>query len=158
MRRASALDTEELMSDFGLWFGGKRRVVVGGAVAAMAGLALVFSVGVASAAPTTVAGSASTVAGPVAGAAGPGLIGLLSCDDLARAETLVQQWTQVLGADVGTPGSTLWVQAELQKANDAGNTKRVDRLQKILDSRTAHPDRWEKVLKRLQTAQTRRCS
>lgn len=161
----------------------KRSIITTAAATLVAAAVAVgtMTVGTASASPTAASAAGQSAASPTAHAADgftaepgsavglrrlmvdvlgprPGKRDALSCDDLQKATAMVHAWTDVIGADAALPGSTLWMQAELTKAHDAGKTQRADHLQKVLDSRSTHPDRWSKVLTGLQAAQAQRCS
>ena len=114
-------------------------------------------VGTVVASPTALAAPAADTSSAASPAKG-GWLGVLSCGDLTKAAVWVQHRITVIGGDATVKGSTAWVQAELTKAQAAGDTERVARLQKLLDFRAAHPDHWQHLLTRLQKVVEKKCS
>lgn len=130
-----------------------RRWIALSTGAALTVVGVLAVTGTATAAPGATATAASTTA-----TAGPaGRWADLDCADLQRIQSWTQDRITLLGSDAGVRGSTAWVRAELNTATDAGRTVRAARLQKVLDARIAHPDRWQRVLDRVERAESRVC-
>ena len=131
--------------------------VLGGGALAVGGLAVFAGAGVAGAAASAPGTGVASRSAPVAVSAGlpalgqhQGLLFQLSCEDLQKVEDWIVQKRAIISADATVRGSTLWVQAKLAEARAAGNTKRVEHLQRVLDRRAAHPDLGAKLLARVQ--------
>ncbi len=129
----------------------KKALLVGGLAALLAGLAVVASVGMASAA-TTPGTSAAGSDTSTTKAHSP-----VTCDNVVMLEQYAAFRQGVIGADAGTRGSTAWATAELAAATASGETDRAAKMQKILDFRGAHPDVWTKRAARLTKFQTKNC-
>ncbi|MCO1660139.1 hypothetical protein [Pseudonocardia humida] len=60
-------------------------------------------------------------------------------------------------ADVGTPGSTAWLEQRVRQARDAGRTAQADRLQQRLDRRPQLAERLAGAERRITAFRDDRC-
>jgi hypothetical protein len=80
------------------------------------------------------------------------------CEERApRVEGRIERLTTRINGGPEVPGSTAWLEAQAQKARDAGNTARAERLAGRLERRGEHLNRLGDAQRRVDKFQADHC-
>lgn len=80
------------------------------------------------------------------------------CEERApKVEGRIERLTTRINGGPEVPGSTAWLQAQAQKARDAGNTKRAERLEHRLERRGEQVTRLGDAQRRVDKFQADHC-
>lgn len=116
---------------------------------AVVGTALALSV------PTGVAAAQKTDYAPIT--ISPEKVEKMCEERAPRIEERVDRLTKRINGGADVVGSTAWLQAQLQKAKDAGNTGRAERLENRVSRRAEQSTRLGDVQRRVDTFQEKHC-
>ncbi|PSL53862.1 hypothetical protein B0I31_108309 [Saccharothrix carnea] len=80
------------------------------------------------------------------------------CEERApKVEERITRLTTRINGGADVPGSTAWLRAQAQKAREAGNTARAERLERRLERRDAQSTRLGDAQRRVDKFQAEHC-